>query len=121
MSDDLKDILSNNNKDIDNRQLMDYLNDQLSEANKHAIEKNMANDDFTNDAIEGLQEFDSTKHIASFVAQLDKDLQKKITKSKNRRNKRKWKDQPYTYIAIAIILLLLIISYIVIKNYTIIK
>jgi hypothetical protein len=121
MSNDLKDILSNNNKDIDNRQLMDYLNDQLSEANKHAIEKNMANDDFINDAIEGLQEFDSTKHITSLVEQLDKGLQKKITKSKNRRNKRKWKDQPYTYIAIVIILLLLIVSYIVIKNYTIIK
>jgi hypothetical protein len=116
MSDDLKDILSNNNKDIDNRQLMDYLNDQLSEANKHAIEKNMVNDDFTNDAVEGLQEFDSTKHINLLVKQLDKGLQKKINKSKNRRNKRKWKDQPYTYFAIVIILLLLIISYIIIKK-----
>jgi ABC-type transport system involved in cytochrome bd biosynthesis fused ATPase/permease subunit len=117
MSDDLKDILSNDNKNIDNRQLMDYLNDQLSEANKHAVEKNMANDDFTNDAIEGLQEFTATKDISLFVEQLNKDLQKKTAKNKRRKEKRQWKDQPYTYIAIIIILLLLLTSYIIVRKY----
>ncbi|HMG81404.1 MAG TPA: hypothetical protein VK559_00080 [Ferruginibacter sp.] len=117
MSDDLKDILSNDNKNIDNRQLMDYLNDQLSGANKHTVEKNMANDDFTNDAIEGLQEFKATKDIPLLVEQLNKELQKKTAKNKSRREKRRWKDQPYTYIAIIIILLLLITSYFMLRRY----
>jgi hypothetical protein len=117
MSDDLKNILSNNNKNIDTRQLMDYLNDQLSEANKHEVEKNMANDNFTNDAIEGLQEFNSAKDIPLFVEQLNKDLQKKTAKNKRRKEKRQWKDQPYTYIAVVIILLLLLTSYFILKKY----
>ena len=41
MNNDLKDILSNSNKDIDNQQLMDYLSNQLSKADSHEIEKNM--------------------------------------------------------------------------------
>lgn len=117
MSDDLKNILSNDNKNIDPRQLMDYLNDQLSEANKHAIEKNMAVDDFTNDAVEGLQEFTATKDIPLFVDQLNKDLQKKTAKNKRRKEKHQWKDQSYTYIAIFIILLLLLTSYFIIRKY----
>ncbi len=117
MSDDLKDILSNDNKNIDNRQLMEYLNDQLSEANKHAVEKNMANDDFTNDAVEGLQKFTTTKDIPLFVEQLNKDLQKKTAQNKRRKEKRQWKDQPYTYIAIVIILGLLLASYFIVRNY----
>jgi anti-sigma factor RsiW len=118
MSDDLKDILSENNKNIDTRQLMDYLNNQLSDADKHAVEKNMAADDFTNDAVEGLQKFNSTKDISLLAAQLNKDLQNKTAKKKRRKEKRKWKDQPYTYVAIFIILLLLIISYLIIKKYS---
>jgi hypothetical protein len=117
MSDDLKDILSNDNKNIDNRQLMDYLNDQLSEANKHAVEKNMADDNFTNDAVEGLQEFAATKDIPLFVEQLNNDLQKKTAKNKRRKEKRQWKGQPYTYIAIVIILLLLLTSYFIVRKY----
>jgi hypothetical protein len=117
MSDDLKDILSNDNKNIDPRQLMDYLNDQLSDENKYAIEKNMANDDFTNDAVEGLQEFNSTQHISLLVGQLNKDLQKKTAKKKKRKEKRQWKEQPYTYISIIIILLLMIISYFILRKY----
>jgi hypothetical protein len=117
MSDDLKNILSENNKNIDTRQLMDYLNDQLSEADKHAIEKNMAGDIFTNDAVEGLQEFNSTKDISLLAAQLNKDLQNKTAKNKKRKEKRQWKDQPYTYVAITIILLLLATSYFIIRKY----
>jgi len=116
MSEDLKKILSNDNKNIDNRELMDYLNNQLTEAKKHAVEKNMADDDFTNDAVEGLQEFHSTKDIPLFVEQLNKDLRKKTAKNKKRREKRKWKNEPFTYITVIIILLLILISYLVIKN-----
>ena len=51
MNNDLKDILSNSNKDIDNKHLMDYLSNQLSQEESHAIEKKMAEDEFMNDAV----------------------------------------------------------------------
>ena len=117
MSIELKDILSNNNKDIDNQQLMDYLSNQLSKTQSHEVEKIMANDDFMNDAIEGLQKFQSKKDMQAYVEQLNIDLQKQVARNKKRKLKRKLKDQPYTYITIIIILILLIISFVILKKY----
>ena len=53
--DELKDILSNSNKDIDNQKLMDYLSGKLSAEEKHDVEKEMSGSDFMNDAVEGLE------------------------------------------------------------------
>ncbi|MBC7628551.1 hypothetical protein [Ferruginibacter sp.] len=116
MNNDLKDILSNSNKDIDNQQLMDYLSHHISQADMHELEKSMAEDDFINDAVEGLQEIKPTKNLQIYVEQLNKDLQKQVIKNKSRRLKRRIKDQPYTYFAIILILLLVIIGYIVLKR-----
>jgi len=116
MNNDLKDILSNSNKDIDNQQLMDYLSHHISQADMHELEKSMAEDDFINDAVEGLQEIKPTKNLQIYVEQLNKDLQKQVIKNKSRRLKRRIKDQPYTYFAIILILLLVIIGYIVLKK-----
>ena len=116
MNNDLKDILSNSNKDIDNQQLMDYLSHHISQADMHELEKSMAEDDFINDAVEGLQEIKPTKNLQIYVEQLNKDLQKQVIKNKSRRLKRGIKDQPYTYFAIILILLLVIIGYIVLKR-----
>lgn len=116
MKNDLKDILSNSNKDIDNQQLMDYLSHHISRADSHQLEENMAGDAFMNDAVEGLQEFKPTKDLQLFVNQLNNDLQKKILKNKKRKEKRTIKDQPYTFFAIILILLLLIICYVVLKK-----
>ena len=82
MTDDLKDILSNSNKDIDNQKLMDYLHQQLNKADSHEIEKNMADDAFVNDAVEGLQNFDSKKDMQAYVTELHHDLQKQLSKRK---------------------------------------
>jgi hypothetical protein len=117
MNNDLKDILSNSNKDIDNQQLMDYLSNHLSKADSHEVEKNMADDEFMNDAIEGLQKIEHKKNMQIYVEQLNKDLQKQIAKNKTRKDKRNLKNDPYTYITIIIILILVVISFIVLKKY----
>ena len=113
MDNDLKDILANSNKDIDNQQLMDYLSNQLSKTEAHGVEANMAEDEFMNDAVEGLQKIESKIKIEDYVAQLNNELIKKIAKNKIKKEKRKFKNQPTTYIAIVIILLLLIVSFII--------
>jgi hypothetical protein len=117
MTDNLKDILSNSNKDIDNRQLMDYLSNQLNREDSHEVEKAMNEDAFVNDAVEGLQNFDSKKDMQAYVTDLHNDLQKQLSKKKKRKDKRKLKDQPWVYLAIVIILLLLIICFVVVKKY----
>jgi uncharacterized protein YehS (DUF1456 family) len=118
MSDDLKNILSNLNKDIEQDKLLDYLNKNLSAAEAHELEKQMADDEFMSDAIEGLENFKNKKDVSVLVQQLNAQLKKETAKKKARKEKRRIKDQPWLYIAIVTILLLVIIAYVVIKKYT---
>lgn len=117
MSDKLLNILSHSNKDIDNQKLMDYLSNKLSAEEKHEIEKQMADSDFVNDAVEGLEDVKNKKDISHLVQQLNSDLQKQLLKKIKRKKKRTLKDQPWLYITVIIILLLIIISFIVIKKH----
>ena len=117
MDDKLFDILSNSNKDIDNQKLMDYLSGKLSAEEKHDFEKEMADSNFVNDAVEGLEEVKNKKELANFVDHLNNDLQKQLEKKKKRKQKLALKDQPWLYLAIILLLLLIIIGFIVIKKY----
>ena len=67
MNKDLLNILSNSSKDIDNQQLMDYLAGKLSEEDKHAVEMKLADNDFMNDAVEGLEEVKDKRDRKSVV------------------------------------------------------
>ncbi len=117
MSDNLKDILSNLNKEIEQEKLLDYLNKNLSAAEAHEVEKQMADDEFMNDAMEGLENFKNKKDLSLIVQQLNSELKKQTAKQKAKKEKRKLKDQPWLYITIVTLLLLIIISYVVIKKY----
>lgn len=116
MSDELKDILSNSNKDIDNQQLMDYLANQLSKAKVHEVETNMADDPFLSDAVEGLEQIEPTEKIDNYTIQLNQELQKIIAKNKKARDKRRWKDSPTIYLVIISILLLLVLCFFLLKK-----
>lgn len=116
MNKDLLNILSNSNKDIDNQKLMDYLAGKLSEQDKNEVERWMADNDFANEAMEGLQDFTAKKDINNYVDQLNKELNQYIQHKKQRRERRKIQDQPWTYLAIFLILLFIVLAYIVIKR-----
>jgi hypothetical protein len=117
MSNELKDILSNSNKDIDNQQLMDYLSNHLNKPTEHELEKAMVDDEFINDAVEGLQQIPGNKDINAYVEQLNDELHRQITKNKKRKEKRRLKDSPYTYITIIILLVLMVICFVMVKKY----
>ena len=118
MSDNLKDILSNLNNEIEQEKLLDYLNKKLSATEAHELEKQMADDPFINDAVEGLDEFRNKKDLSLYVEQLNRNLKQQLDKKKMRRQKQKLKDQPWVYFAIILLLLLIIISYVLVKYYT---
>ena len=113
----IKNILSDEEQNIDEEKLMDYVNGKLSKEELHEIEMQMADSDFMNDAVEGLKEFSSKKDISLYAEQLNKDLHKNIQKKKSRKQKRKLKDQPWIMFTIILLLLLMIVSYLVIKNH----
>jgi anti-sigma factor RsiW len=116
MSNDLLNILSNSNKDIDNQLLMDYLAGKLSAAQKHEVEKLMADNNFMSDALEGLEQVKDKKNIEVFVDQLNRDLRKRTDKKTRSRQKRKFRDQPWIYAAAIIILLLIIMAWVVVRR-----
>jgi hypothetical protein len=113
---DLLNILSNSNKDIDNQKLMDYLSGKLSREEKHELENQMSDSDLLNDAVEGLERFKNTQEIGSFVMQLNANLHKQFEKKKLHKRKRALKEQPWIYLAIIFILSLIIICFIIIMK-----
>ncbi|MBI3882754.1 MAG: hypothetical protein HY305_00625 [Sphingobacteriales bacterium] len=113
MSDEIEDILSNNDKNFNNQELLAYLNSQLPKEQQHELEKHMADDVFLNDAVEGLQ---NLKDIQPNIDELNKELRNKLAKHKKRKEKQRLKGQPYTYIGIFIILSLLVITYIILNK-----
>jgi hypothetical protein len=77
----------------------------------------MADDEFINDAVEGLESFKNKKDVSLMVQQLNSELKKQTAKKKARKEKRRLKDQPWLYITIVTLLILVIVAYIVIKKY----
>ncbi|MCH5600703.1 hypothetical protein [Niabella ginsengisoli] len=82
MQDDLKNILSNAKGDLSQDQLMKYLNDELDQTERHDLEKEIANDPFEADALEGLEEVENKEKIELIVDDLNRNLKKKIAKKR---------------------------------------
>ncbi|MCZ2222636.1 MAG: hypothetical protein LC122_03290 [Chitinophagales bacterium] len=109
-----KNILSQNIPNDDD--LMNYINNNLSSEKRHAIEMQMAENDFINDAVEGLEQFGNKQNIQNYVSEINHQLKKQTNKKRIRKHQRKLKSQQWLIVAIAIILLLCIVGYFVINQ-----
>lgn len=118
MNPDLLNILSNSNKDIDNQKLMDYLSGQLPEQDKNEVERWIAENEFSEEAMEGLQQFRQPRDLQVYVEELHKDLNRQLESKKRRKEKRRIPETPWLYLSIFLILLLIIIAFIVIRKLT---
>jgi ribosomal protein L4 len=114
--DNLKDILSNLSTDIDQETLLLYLQDKLSAEKKHEVEKKLLENEFANDAAEGLQEFKNKENLSLLVNQLNRDLKKKLRSRKLRTGKIHLAEQPWIYFAVILVIILIIISFFVIQR-----
>ena len=117
MQENLKDILSNLSTEVDQETLLLYLQGKLSAEQQHEVEKKMMNNEFANDAMEGLKSFKDQQHLQLLVDQLKKDLRAKTNKKKATSEKRKIKLDPWVIITIVLILVLVAISYFIISRY----
>lgn len=116
MSENLKDILSNLNPDVDQEKLLQYLQGKLSAQEQHELEKQMMGDDFDSDALDGLQEFQNKKNLATLVNQLNTDLKNRTEKKKRFKEKLKLKLDSNLLVPLVIILLLIILSYLILHK-----
>ncbi|MGI8952151.1 MAG: hypothetical protein ACR2FN_11270 [Chitinophagaceae bacterium] len=110
---DVTDIL--NDDEINQEQLMNYLKGKLSAQELHEVEKQMADSDFVNDAVEGLQTFSSNKKLDEYAKQLNKNLHDYINQKRQVKEKRKIKNLQWIILAVIIILLLCIFAYLIVS------
>ena len=111
---DVTNIL-HNNEALDDDKLMSYLQGNLSDEERNAIEQQMIEDDFANDAVEGLEIVSNKAQLPTYIDQLNHQLQKHITAKKQRKAKRKLADNSWIIIAISIVLLLCVLGYYILR------
>lgn len=88
--------------------LLDYLNNALNHQEQHAFEKDMMDDPFLNDAVEGLQQYQGRDKLQHVVHDLNQQLNQQIKNRKIQRAQKRYTTQPFILIAIAVLLLLII-------------
>lgn len=106
----LKNIF-NKEAELSEEDVLKYLNSDISEAEKHAIEEKMAASDFHHDALEGLHQFKDKKNILTLTNSLNQQLKKQIRRSGKRKKKRKLQDQQWMLLVVLSVLLLTVIGY----------
>lgn len=114
---DLKNILNHDDELNSEEELMRYLEGEASEEERFAIENQMADSAFMNDAVEGLQTFGDPALVREHINQLNKQLQKHTARKAARKKKRKLRDENWLIVAILGILLLCVFGYLVIHFY----
>lgn len=115
MSENLKDILSHLSPEIDQETLLLYLQNKLSVEKKHEVEKKLLENEFADDAAEGLQQFKNKERLGMIVEQLNHELKAKL-KNKRRKERIHLREHPWLYLAIVVIILLIVVSYFVIQR-----
>jgi uncharacterized membrane protein YvbJ len=101
--------------ELNEEQLKKYVSGETSPEETHAVEKQMADSDFVNDAVEGLQVISSKQKLDDYAHQLNKNLHEHLISKKQIKNKRKIKDLSWAIVAVIVILLLCMLAYIIIK------
>ena len=117
MKKEFLDIFFRDEEAIDNQKLKDYIEGKLSEEDKKELEKELADNDFVNDAIEGLKNIKNKNSILPAVDQLNTLLLKQLEKKKKRRKKRELKKYPWIYLSTILLLTLCVIGYLLIRKF----
>lgn len=114
MNNNLNNILSGSGKPSDEL-LRKYLENQLSEEERHEVEKAMLDDPLLEEAMEGLSG-KSDSEVRAVVNDINTELRKQITKKSREKKRHGIADQSITYYAIILILLLCVIAYLLVKK-----
>ena len=103
--------------DVSEEELLQYLNQELSDAEMQAIEEKMADSEFHQDAIDGLAQFKNKSSIQSITNSLNQQLSKQVSRKTKRKKKRILQDQQWLIVVVLAVLMLSIIGYLLIHFY----
>ena len=111
---DLHNIPSNNEETFSNEELLDYINNNLAPEEQHHLEKNIEQDPFMFDAIEGLQGISDKAQITTSINELNQHLSKLVNTKNKRKQKRKLPFNQWAMLAVVVVLFVSIITYFII-------
>lgn len=118
MQEKLKDILGNLSPEVDQKEFLLYLQGKLTPDQQHVLEKQILDNEFASDALDGLDALKDKQKLAGLVEQLNIELRNKTQKKKPHLQKPAIKQLPWAIISIVFILILVIISYFIIHRYS---
>jgi ABC-type antimicrobial peptide transport system permease subunit len=95
---------------IDEQLLLAYLNNELTEQQKHEVEKQMMDDNFDEDALDGLLQLNTKNNLSETIHSLNRTLQTHITKKKKLRRVTSFTSIPHLYPIIIILLIVLLVG-----------
>lgn len=117
MNKDFKHMPSGLNNEIEQEKLIQYLNKELSDKEQQSIESRIIDDEFINDAMEGLEQIKNIENIQAIQKELNIGINKQIKNRNKRKDKRVLKDSPWIYFAVILLLLLLGVAFFVITKF----
>ncbi|MCW3080130.1 hypothetical protein [Segetibacter sp.] len=110
---DWKNILSDNEEQLTEEELLRYLDENTAEEEKDSIQHKINNSPFEVDALQGLLQVKDKKNLQKQVNQLNQKLQQ-LTAKKQRKEKREIKIYQWIVLAILMLLFTCVIAYIII-------
>jgi anti-sigma factor RsiW len=97
---------------ISEQQLLAYLQGKLAPKEQYAIELLLQEDEFLNDAVEGLQHVQDPQSIEQMTVQLNLLLRRQIReRNSSRRLKRRTKPDRQLWLYIMIVLIFVVVAY----------
>lgn len=99
------DILNTSDPCLTQEQLLDYIHNRLSAAEKHAVEEHLAGCDFCSDALEGLMALKRREQLPVIIQQIRRQFRKELKSHQGKSRHHQY----YTWLAAVIFILLLIL------------
>jgi hypothetical protein len=97
------------------KELLQYLNNELSNEESHLLENEMLQDAFTADAVEGLQAFTSSEQIDAYTHLLQEQIKQQTQRTKNRRSLKGIASQKWAITAIVLLLITVCAAYFILQ------
>jgi anti-sigma factor RsiW len=96
---------------VHHQEMQDYLQGKMTPEQANAFEQMMQDDDFMDDAVEGIQTMDEPSKANSIAEQLNRELYLQLHQKKQRRERRKMDDMKWIIAAVFFLAICLFFLY----------
>jgi ABC-type bacteriocin/lantibiotic exporter with double-glycine peptidase domain len=111
-----KQAISSKEHPVSQEKLIQYLEGSLPDLERQHIEKQLEEDEFLNDAMEGLHQITDSQQINQVVNDLNRSIQKQVTAQQRKKNKQPIFSLYWVYIAIILLIILILSAYLILSQ-----